>query len=54
MNTDLPVSFSGAEQRRACGDVIVACDFPTAEETFAFLRVLGDARPFLKIGMELF
>ena len=54
MNTDLPVSFSGAEQRRACGDVIVACDFPTAEETFAFLRGLGDARPFLKIGMELF
>ena len=35
-------------------DVIVACDFPSAGETLAFLGRLGDARPFVKIGMELY
>ncbi len=35
-------------------DVIVACDFPAMGETLAFLEKLGDARPFVKIGMELF
>jgi orotidine-5'-phosphate decarboxylase len=35
-------------------DVIVACDFPSAEETMAFLDKLGSARPFVKIGMELY
>ena len=35
-------------------DVIVACDFPSAGETLAFLDKLGAARPFVKIGMELF
>ena len=35
-------------------DVIVACDFDSAEKTFAFLDLFGDARPFIKIGMELF
>lgn len=35
-------------------DVIIACDFPTAEATFEFLDRLGEARPFLKIGMELY
>jgi len=35
-------------------DVIVACDFPGAGETLAFLERLGEARPFVKIGMELF
>ena len=35
-------------------DVIIACDFPTMGETLAFLEKLGDARPFVKIGMELF
>ena len=35
-------------------DVIVACDFPTAGETLAFLDKLGSARPFVKLGMELY
>ena len=35
-------------------DVIVACDFPTAEETFAFLDRFREEKPFVKIGMELF
>ena len=37
-------------------DVIIACDFQSAEETFRFLdRFEGESRkPFLKIGMELF
>ena len=35
-------------------DVIIACDFPNAEETLAFLDKFQDEKPFLKIGMELF
>ena len=37
-------------------DVIVACDFSSAEETFAFLDKfeLEERKPFVKIGMELF
>ena len=35
-------------------DVIVACDFASADETFAFLDRLGGKKPFVKIGMELF
>ncbi len=35
-------------------DVIIACDFPSAGETLAFLDRLGAAAPFVKIGMELF
>ncbi len=37
-------------------DVIIACDFASAEETFAFLdKFSGQSRkPFVKIGMELF
>ncbi|MBQ8400972.1 MAG: orotidine-5'-phosphate decarboxylase [Clostridia bacterium] len=35
-------------------DVIIACDFPTREETMAFLGRFGDKRPFVKIGMELY
>ena len=35
-------------------DVIIACDFPSAEETFAFLDRFTGAKPFVKIGMELF
>ena len=37
-------------------DVIIACDFSSAEQTFAFLnRFSGEARkPFVKIGMELY
>ncbi len=37
-------------------DVIIACDFASAEETLAFLdKFSGEERkPFLKIGMELY
>ena len=35
-------------------NVIIACDFPGREATFAFLETLGEERPYLKIGMELF
>ena len=37
-------------------DVIIACDFSSATETFAFLdRFAAESRkPFLKIGMELY
>ena len=35
-------------------NVIIACDFPTAEETFAFLDRFREEKPFVKIGMELF
>ena len=35
-------------------DVIVACDFSSAAETFAFLDRFEDGKPFVKIGMELF
>ena len=35
-------------------DVIIACDFPGRESTLKFLDAFGEARPFLKVGMELF
>jgi len=35
-------------------DVIIACDFAGAEETFAFLDRFSEEKPFVKIGMELF
>ena len=35
-------------------DVIIACDFPTAEDTCRFLDNFKDEKPFVKIGMELF
>ena len=35
-------------------DVIIACDFPSAEETLAFLDRFCEQKPFVKIGMELF
>ena len=35
-------------------DVIIACDFNSSEETLHFLEKLGDSRPYVKIGMELF
>ncbi len=35
-------------------DVIIACDFASAEETFAFLDKFTGRKPFVKIGMELF
>ncbi|MBP3369756.1 MAG: orotidine-5'-phosphate decarboxylase [Clostridia bacterium] len=35
-------------------DVIIACDFDSAEKTFAFLDLFKDEKPFVKIGMELY
>ena len=37
-------------------DVIIACDFSSAEETYRFLDLFSgeERKPFLKIGMELF
>ena len=35
-------------------DVIVACDFASAKQTFAFLDKFTGKKPFVKIGMELF
>ena len=35
-------------------DVIIACDFKSASDTYSFLSLFGDRRPFVKIGMELF
>ncbi len=37
-------------------DVIIACDFASAEQTFVFLDKFKDQsrKPFVKIGMELF
>ena len=35
-------------------DVIVACDFDSAEKTLDFLSLFKDKKPFVKIGMELF
>ena len=35
-------------------DVIVACDFASARETFAFLDRFTEEKPFVKIGMELY
>ena len=35
-------------------DVIIACDFASAEKTFEFLDKFEGKKPFVKIGMELF
>ena len=35
-------------------DVIIACDFPSKDETMSFLEQFRDERPYVKIGMELF
>lgn len=35
-------------------DVIIACDFSSAEKTFEFLDRFTGRKPFVKIGMELF
>lgn len=35
-------------------DVIVACDFSSAEQVFRFLDKFTEKKPFVKIGMELF
>nr|WP_072514481.1 orotidine-5'-phosphate decarboxylase [Ndongobacter massiliensis] len=35
-------------------DVIIACDFPSAQECLDFLGQFHEEKPFVKIGMELF
>ena len=35
-------------------DVIVACDFSSAQQVFDFLDKFEERKPFVKIGMELF
>lgn len=35
-------------------DVIIACDFDSAEKTFEFLDMFKGEKPFVKIGMELY
>lgn len=35
-------------------DVIVACDFSSAEQVFSFLDKFQERKPFVKIGMELY
>jgi len=35
-------------------DVIIACDFSSAEQTLAFLDRFTGKKPFVKIGMELY
>ena len=35
-------------------DVIIACDFKSAEDTFEFLDKFTEEKPFVKIGMELY
>lgn len=35
-------------------DVIIACDFPSATQTIDFLKLFGENKPFVKIGMELY
>ncbi|MBQ8187872.1 MAG: orotidine-5'-phosphate decarboxylase [Clostridia bacterium] len=35
-------------------DVIIACDFASAEQVFTFLDKFTDVKPYVKIGMELY
>lgn len=35
-------------------DVIIACDFNSADELYTFLDKFKEEKPFLKVGMELF
>ena len=35
-------------------DVIIACDFASAQETYCFLDKMGNIKPYVKIGMELY
>ena len=35
-------------------DVIIACDFDSAQKTYEFLDKFTGVKPFVKIGMELF
>ncbi len=35
-------------------DVIIACDFSDKEQLIGFLKLFGEEKPYIKIGMELF
>ena len=35
-------------------DVIIACDFSSAQETYEFLDQFAEQKPYVKIGMELY
>lgn len=35
-------------------DVIIACDFSSAQETYDFLKQFADEKPYVKVGMELY
>ena len=35
-------------------DVIIACDFASKEDVFAFLDLFTEEKPYVKIGMELY
>ena len=35
-------------------DVIIACDFASAQATYDFLDKFTGRKPYVKIGMELF
>lgn len=43
-----------AQQSEQPNKVIIALDFPGRQHALAFLDTLGDERPFVKVGMELF
>ncbi len=51
MQTGTEGSTEGTSSAR---DVIVAADFPNEVVLWDFLRRLGEQRPYLKVGMELF
>ena len=35
-------------------DIIIACDFSSAQETYEFLDQFAEEKPYVKIGMELY
>jgi orotidine-5'-phosphate decarboxylase len=35
-------------------DVMIALDFKSAQEVFAFLDLFTEEKPYVKVGMELF
>lgn len=44
----------GMARKNMKREVIIACDFSSAEETYRFLDRFTEEKPFVKIGMELF
>ncbi len=45
---------ANVNKRTNMRDVIIACDFNSAEDTFKFLDNFKGVKPFVKIGMELY